>query len=192
MGNCSCNALSWPEGNDVLLKVRVFEKKLVGDEPVEQGFDLTVCDEVTARVAGGLRKKVVFESAIDNDENNCLLVRLPYTLTRGEYSLEVKAVRNGFHVRSFDVRFTIVERDCQARTTFSEVDGCNSAALRVTLQIVPQAMTRGKSAYEEWLEQPGNEGKTMDDFIAWLTAVDDVEVMTADDATALFNEIFNQ
>ena len=158
--------MRWVAGNDVLLKVHVMEKVLEGNTVVEQDFDLTACESISVVVSNGY-KQTAMEHALDAEERNCMAVRLPYTLSVGTYTMEVKMVKNGSHVRSFDFAFQVVATDCEASTTFTKVDGCRSASLRVTVQMVPQAMVRGKSAYELWTEQPGNEDKTLDEFLEW-------------------------
>lgn len=181
--------MRWVAGNDVLLKVRVMEKVLEGNTVVEQDFDLTACESISVVVSNGY-KQTAMEHALDAEERNCMAVRLPYTLSVGTYTMEVKMVKNGSHVRSFDFAFRVVATDCEATTTFAEVDGCKSASMRVTVQMIPQAMVRGKSAYEEWLELPGNEGKSLQDFIDELMATNNAEVMSSADAKALFDSIF--
>lgn len=83
--NCNHGALSWVSGNDVWLKVRVFEKYLDQQEKVqERAYDLTACDEVTASLSTALSGKTDIEYAIDHTEDNCLVLHLPYTLRTGQ------------------------------------------------------------------------------------------------------------
>jgi len=180
MGYCECNdnMLSWVKGNDVLLMARVYEKSEqevtpVGNEPatnetevVDVPFDLTACDDIMVRCSDGMGKEVNLEFAIAQSEDNCLVLRIPHTLeVCPNWMVEVTCTRNGYHVRSFEVTFAVVETNCEARTTFDVIDGCQSASLRVTLQIVPQAEVRGQNAYEMWKQLPGNESKSLQDYI---------------------------
>lgn len=173
--------LSWVEGNDVFLKARVYEKVVTdadsssseGDEPAgnaagtveERAVDLTAFDDVKVELVKSFGARTDIETAIDQTEDNCLVVHCPYTLESGEYALEIRLMKDGLQARSFDIQFAVVQTDCEAQTTFEVIDGCRSASLRVTLQVVSQALVRGKSAYELWKELPGNEDKGLQDFI---------------------------
>lgn len=168
MENCNNTTLSWVQGNDVLLEVHVVEKTLVEGEPTDTDFDLSQCSAIDVAAVTSVRRTPL-AWAYKAGDNSRIVVTLPYTFGAGLYSLELKAERQGWHVRSFDFKFRIVPRDCEAKTTFEEQDHCLSASLRATLQIVPQALVRGKNAYELWREQPGNEGKTLDDYIIEVT-----------------------
>ena len=158
----------------MLLLARLYEKQqeevaASGSTPahtevVDVPFDLTACDDIAVSATNGFNVTPI-EYAISQSEDNCLAVNIPHTLTVGTYALEVTCKRNGYHVRSFEFSFGIVNTNCDAQTTFEVVDGCNSASLRVTLQIVPQAEVRGQNSYEMWKELPGNEGKTLQDYI---------------------------
>lgn len=165
MNDCLCNntLLSWVAGNDVLLLARVYEKVLDAGEVTDLPFDLSACDDISV-TATGFRTETL-EWAIAQDESNCLAVNIPHTLTVGEWAVEIKCTRNGYHVRSFEFTFRIVETNCEAQTTFEVVDGCQSASVRVALQIVPQAFGRGQNSYEMWKELPGNEDKTLQEYI---------------------------
>ena len=178
---CHGELLSWVEGNDVFLKARVYEKVVTdadsssseGDEPAgnaagtveERAVDLTAFDDVEVELVKSFGARTDIETAIDQTEDNCLVVHCPHTLESGEYALEIRLMKDGIQARSFDIQFAVVQTDCKAQTTFEVIDGCRSASLRVTLQVVSQALVRGKSAYELWKELPGNEDKGLQDFI---------------------------
>jgi len=166
MNDCLRNStlLSWVVGNGVLLLARVYEKVLDEGEVTDLPFDLSACDDIAVTATNGYKTEVL-EWAIAQDESNCLALHIPHTLSASEWALEITCKRNGYHVRSFEFTFRIVETNCEAQTTFEVVDGCQSASVRVTLQVVPQATVRGKNAYELWKELPGNEDKTLQDYI---------------------------
>ena len=165
VGNCNSNSsLKWVQGNDVLLLARVYEKVMESNTVTDAPFDLTACDDIAVKCAHGYITEVL-EAAIAQNEDNCLVLRIPASLTAGGYDIEVTCRRGGFQVRSFEFAFEVVEKNCESNTTFSIVDGCQSANLRVSLQIVPQSAERGKSAYELWKELPGNADKTLQDYI---------------------------
>lgn len=163
MNDCSCNLLSWVAGNDVLLLARLYEKVLDAGEVTDLPFDLSACDDIA--VTATAYKTETLEWAISQDESNCLAVSIPHTMTVGEWAVEITCKRNGYHVRSFEFTFKVVETNCEAQTTFEVVDGCQSASVRVSLQIVPQALVRGQNSYEMWKELPGNEDKTLQEYI---------------------------
>ena len=166
MMNCNHGVLSWVAGNDVFLKVRVYEKYLDGEgKTQERAYDLTACDEVVTTLTSAFGESRSVEAAFDQVEDNCVVLHLPYTLRAGQYYTDIRCAKDDLHARSFRIAFAVVNSDCEAQTTFEEIDGCKSANLRVTLQVVAQSEVRGKSAYEEWKELPGNEGKGIQDFI---------------------------
>jgi hypothetical protein len=154
------SVLAIVEGNDVLLMARIYELTASGEQPV----DLTACDSIRATLQGALAM-VTPTSDIAADDPSCLVLQLPPTLPSGDYSLEVTIQRGGFQARSFDVRLTVVERDSQAAVPLTVIDGCRTASLHVTLQVVPQAVARGRDTIDEWLALPGNEGKTRQDYV---------------------------
>lgn len=179
------NVLSWVQGNDVWLKVRVYEKYLDQQQKTqERAYDLTACDEVTTTLVTTFTGGVSVESAIDQTEDNCLVLHLPHTLSVGQYSTEIVCKKDGLQVRSFRWAFAIVGSDCEAQTTFEEVDGCRSASMRVSLQVVSQVAVRGKSAYEEWRELPGNEDKGLQDFIDEVLDLNSLATRAAEAAEA--------
>lgn len=185
MNQCNHNILSWTRGNDVWLKVRVYEKYLDQQQKTqERAYDLTACDEVTATLVTTFAGGVSVESAIDQTEDNCLVLHLPHTLSVGQYSTEIVCKKDGLQARSFRWAFAVVGSDCEAQTTFEEVDGCRSASMRVSLQVVSQVAVRGKSAYEEWRELPGNEDKGLQDFIDEVLDLNSLATRAAEAAEA--------
>lgn len=164
----NCNntiKLAWVDGNDVILKVRMYEKTLSGQTVTETPFDLSACDSVAVTLCRTF-ETYTLEYAIDQTEDNCLVVVIPYTIPRGKYSLAVAAQLDDFRVRSFEGGLlAIVKDNSEAITTFSEVDGARGTDTRLTFQMVPDALVRGQNSYEAWKELPGNEGKTLQDYI---------------------------
>ena len=119
--NTDHTQLSWVQGNDVLLLARVYEKQLqdveengsVTSQVTDLPFDLSACDDISVTAIG--YKTETLEWAIAQDESNCLAVNIPHTLTVGEWAVEITCKRNGYHVRSFEFTFRIVETNCEAR-----------------------------------------------------------------------------
>lgn len=169
MNDCSCNGtlLSWVAGNDVLLLAKVYEKVLDAGEVTDLPFDLSACDDIEVSLSTDISNAALPREAweIKEDEDNCIAMLIPHELTQGTWAVEIKCTRNGYHVRSFEFTFNVVETNCEAQTTFEVVDGCQSASVRVALQIVPQAFVRGQNSYEAWKELPGNEDKTLQEYI---------------------------
>ena len=161
MSNCTENILSYVRGNDVLVDLRFFENVMDGEQVVEQPFDLTMCDEVRAKVydAGPI------DYGISRTVSNSLVLRLPRTIPKGKYSLEIIALRGGMQVRSFDMTFHVVGTNREACSTLATSGSYTTTSFRITFRMVPQALVRGKSAYELWKELPGNEDKGLQDYI---------------------------
>ena len=155
------NILAYVAGNDVLLRLTITE--LTGEG--EQAVDLEACDSVAARVKRGIVGVVDVETGIVGGERGVMVVHLPKTLPEDSYALEVVIQRGGMQARSFDLRFAVVRRDSDANVPLTAIDGALTASLRVTLQVIAQATVRGKNAYEMWKELPGNEDKTLQDYI---------------------------
>ena len=171
MSNCTENILSYVRGNDVLVDLRFFENVMDGEQVVEQPFDLTMCDEVRAKVydAGPI------DYGISRTVSNSLVLRLPRTIPKGKYSLEIIALRGGMQVRSFDMTFHVVGTNREACSTLATSGSYTTTSFRITFRMVPQALVRGKSAYELWRELPGNEDKELQDYLEELV-YDDTEV----------------
>lgn len=165
--DCNNNGvLAYVEGNDVLLRLNISERTPEG----EQAIDLEACTSVKAsvsklRVLANTKKIIDVETGISKDETGVLIVRLPRTLARGFYGLEIVIERSENQARSFDLRFAVVARDSEANVPLTAIDGALTASLHVTMQVVPQAVVYGKNAYELWKELPGNEGKPLQEYI---------------------------
>ncbi len=157
--------LSWPEGNDVLLKVFLYRHALVDDVEVREPFILSQEYMLTVFMTCGYNH-VKLEHALDASDTSCLVLHLPHTMNVGEYELSVAIERDGHHLRTVEAGAVgIVQNNKEARTVLTRVGERHQASIDVEMQIVFSATTVGKSAYEEWRELPGNEEKTLQDFI---------------------------
>lgn len=182
--------LKWVRGNDVILKVTVCEPEYnEAGEPIKdtsgnivwKAVDLDSYDDITTIV------KVMPNS--DNSSSNCsckdnknpssyivsssksseegsLIVDIPGTLPNGDYALEFTGHKNGRAVRALEgMMFGIVECSGKANVTFDVQEGVRSCDLDLKIQMIPSSLVRGKNAYELWKEIPGNEGKTLQDYL---------------------------
>lgn len=157
--------LSWPEGNDVLLKVFLYRYALVDGVEVREPFILSQEYMLTVFMTCGYNH-VKLEHALDASDTSCLVLHLPHTMNVGEYELSVAIERDGHHLRTVEAGAVgIVQNNKEARTVLTRVGERHQASIDVEMQIVFSATTVGKSAYEEWRELPGNEEKTLQDFI---------------------------
>ncbi len=155
------NILSYVQGNDVVVDVRLFENTKDGTGIVEQPFDLTSADGVTCRIDGFGD----IEYRLNAEASNSLILQLPHTLPKGKYNLEICTGRGGMRVRSFELSFHVVGTNSEARSTLTTIGSQSTGSLRVTFQMVPQAAVRGRDAIDEWLALPENQGKTREDFV---------------------------
>lgn len=155
------NILSYVQGNDVAVDVRLFENTKDGTGIVEQPFDLTSADGVTCRIDGFGD----IEHRLNAEASNSLILQLPHTLPKGKYNLEICASRGGMRVRSFELSIHVVGTNSEARSTLATIGSQSTGSLRVTFQMVPQAIVRGRDVIDEWLARPENQGKTREDFV---------------------------
>lgn len=169
--------LKWVRGNDVLLLLTVYE-------PVYDGQGMPVLDEhgnQTWQIADldaydEWAVKVYRESIVDTEpcnvtvtqgeEKGTVLLEVPCTLPDGNYSIEMTARMNGGAERSFErMVFSIVESNGESHVTFDVIEGESSIDLDLKIQLVTQAVVRGENAYQMWKKLPGNEDKTLQDYI---------------------------
>ena len=106
------------------------------------------------------------------DEGTVIVEMKADSLHYGTYGIEFLAHLNGSAIRSYEaVLFGIVERNGQANVTFDIIEGEKSCDVDMSIQLVDAAITRGKNAYEYWKEIPGNEDKTLQDYLDTLEPV---------------------
>ena len=154
--------LRWTRGNDATLKLWLYERD--GDRLIP--FSVSAAKWVTVRIARGTSVSMRLDILPSEDADNCIILQMPATLTSGLYSMEVTAVIGDMNVRSFEgAKFKVVEDNQGADITTDMQRGPEDAETYMEFQFVPQAVARGKNAYEMWHELPGNEHKTMQDYI---------------------------
>ena len=170
--------ICWPRGNDVSLTIYLYEPQV--DEhgiPVrdQQGNIVWVPVDVDAYDEWRVRVKTdeyILLSSAAGATAGTLVVKVPGTFPCGVYAVEFTGMKNGFAVRSFETTmFGIVESNGDANVTFDIVDGERSCDIDIKIQMVPFSVERGKNAYELWKEQPGNEDKTLQDYLDSLEPV---------------------
>jgi hypothetical protein len=174
MGNSNV-ILAWVRGNDVLLLVKIYVPKLENGVPVvdEHGnpvfipADLDAYDEWAVKV----RKQSVIGTYLDCEyakgtEQGVAVLMVPASLSCGIYNIEFTCRKSGMRARSYEIgMFRVVESNGEANVTFSEIDGMRSTDIDIKIQLVTTAVTQGPNAYEMWKQLPGNEGKTLQDYI---------------------------
>lgn len=170
--------ICWPRGNDVSLTIYLYEPQVdangipVRDQQgniVWEPVDVDAYDEWRVRVK---TDEYIPLSSAAGATAGTLVVKVPGTFPCGVYAVEFTGMKNGFAVRSFETTmFGIVESNGDANVTFDVVDGERSCDIDIKIQIVPFSVERGKNAYELWKEQPGNEDKTLQDYLDSLEPV---------------------
>jgi hypothetical protein len=174
MGNSNV-ILAWVRGNDVLLLVKIYVPKLENGVPVvdEHGnpvfipADLDAYDEWAVKV----RKQSVIGTYLDCEyakgtEQGVAVLMVPASLSCGIYNIEFTCRKSGMRARSYEIgMFRVAESNGEANVTFSEIDGMRSTDIDIKIQLVTTAVTQGPNAYEMWKQLPGNEGKTLQDYI---------------------------
>lgn len=170
--------ICWPRGNDVSLTIYLYEPQVdehgipVHDQQgniVWEPVDVDAYDEWRVRVK---TDEYIPLSSAAGATAGTLVVKVPGTFPCGVYAVEFTGMKNGFAVRSFETTmFGIVESNGDANVTFDIVDGERSCDIDIKIQMVPFSVERGKNAYELWKKQPGNEDKTLQDYLDSLEPV---------------------
>lgn len=158
--------LSWVAGNDMFLCVWLYETILVDGSATRQPFDFSTCDSAESSLVSRLGKKFVIPHEFHATDMNGLIMQIPCTIPPGKYSIDIKVVQDGYHLRSFEGGVVgIVAENAHAYTTFERISGAHHADYEVELGLIPLAEERPLNMYEEWKLQPGHEDMTFDDFM---------------------------
>ena len=157
--------VKYVRGNTMLLVVTLTEK--LPDE-TSVPVDVTVYDSWAANVYRfGTTSKIKasgVQAGVDEDLHVTLI--LPPTLPCGVYSVEIVLSRASTGRRTFEIPvFEVVETNGEADVTYDLIEGMRSADIDMQFQFVETDAIIGENAYEEWKRLPGNEDKTMQDFI---------------------------
>lgn len=180
--------LRWVRGNDVSLRVMLTEPECDSNGvPVKNGrkqswkaVDLDTYEQIHAKLKRMFTGFTAMDTMCGQVEEPCcypvesgkgdadgvLIVEVPGTLPVGIYALEVTGMCDGRSMRSFETMlFGIVECNGKANATFDVIEGQKSADVDIKVQLVSSATVRGKNAYELWKEIPGNENKTLQEYL---------------------------
>ena len=156
--------LRWVRGNDVTLNVYLTE---IDEEGQAHALDLDALDEWEV-VLRNIDKpcRGLHPVAEAGEDTGVVVVSVDESYEEGTYGIEFLARENGCDIRSYEaVLFGIVERNGQANVTFDTIEGERSCDIDLKVQMIVGAVTRGKNSYELWKEIPGNEDKSLQDFI---------------------------
>ena len=163
--------IAWVRGNTAMLNISLYD---INTDGTETPVNLDGYDDVTGNVykllGRGFRpckqKKTQVEGIEQAISGNVLTLVIPSSLACGVYSVEVLLRHDDTDRRSYEVPiFGVVETNAEAHVTYEMIDGMRAADLDMKFQLVESSLVRGKNAYEMWRELPGNEGKTLQDFI---------------------------
>lgn len=158
--------LSWVAGNDMFLCVWLYETILVDGRATRQPFDFSTCDSAESSLVSKLGRKFVIPHEFHATDMNGLIMQIPCTIPPGKYSIDIKVVQDGYHLRSFEGGVVgIVVENAHAHTTFERISGAHHADYEIELGLIPLAEERPLNMYEEWKLQPGHEDMTFDDFM---------------------------
>lgn len=183
--------LKWVRGNDVLLKCTLLEPQYnSAGEPIKDKkgnlvwipLAIDTYDDLTVglKLMGNTSSKgsgcccnndtatADYYSVVSyrGTEEGVLIANIPGTLPTGAYSLEVIGHKNGRSMRAFEgMLFEIVECNGKANVTFDVQEGQKSCDVDIKVQLVSSAVSQGKNAFELWREIPGNENKTLQDYL---------------------------
>ena len=176
------NILKWVQGNDVVMTVWLYEPKVdaQGHPVYDQGVlvwqtvELDSYDEWKVRVKNGC--SAITMSASAGEDTGSIIMTVPATLACGDYSIEFTGIKDDVAVRSFETAaFGIVKSNGESNVVFDIVDGEKSCDINIKLQIQPQTVTRGLNSYDYWKQIPGNEDKTLQDYLDSLTRTEQAD-----------------
>lgn len=193
MRNVNRIDLKWVRGNDVLLRALLYEPQTdsTGEAVIDRKgnptwipMDLESYDDISANLklvsdtTVNSKKGCCCDDNSDNtptyysvafhkgSENGLLVIDVPGTLPTGVYSLEITGHKNGRAMRAYENKlFEIVECNGRANVTFDIQEGQKSADVDIKVQLSSSAVVQGKNAYELWRELPGNENKTLQEYL---------------------------
>lgn len=168
----SCNNIDnlITRGNDFYLAVTLKSREMVDGQVVVTAFDFDDCDNYDARIYGILRGNTLGTMVgLKDGTTDTVIIDAKDIPLNVAIAVEVTGKKDGRAFRAAEKGFIgIVEYNGQAHVIFTPVTGGQEASLVMTLQFLPSAAVVGKNAYEIWKEQPGNEDKTLEDFINFL------------------------
>lgn len=170
MNNCNGIDNLIPSGNDFYLAIALKSRSLVDGEVVETPFDFEAADTYNARIYSILDGTTLstMVGLKDGSTDTVIVDAKGVPLIRA-ISVEVTGTVDGRAFRAAEKGFlSIVEFNGEAKVVFTPVTGGQEANLVMTLTFLPSAAVVGKNAYEIWKEEPGNEDKTLADFIEFL------------------------
>ena len=159
-----------PHGNDFYLAIALKSRSLVDGEVVETPFDFEAADTYNARIYSILDGKTLstMVGLKDGSTDTVIIDAKGVPLIRA-IGVEVTGEVDGRAFRAAEKGFlSIVEFNGEAHVVFTPVTGGQEANLVMTLTFLPSAAVVGKNAYEIWKEEPGNQDKTLADFIYFL------------------------
>lgn len=168
--HCNCNGNLIPSGNDFFLAIALKSRSLVDGKVVETPFDFEAADSFDARIYGILDGKTLstMVGLKDGSTDTVIIDAKGVPLIRA-IGVEVTGTVDGRAFRAAEKGFlSIVEFNGEAHVVFTPVTGGQEANLIMTLTFLPSAAVVGKNAYEIWKEEPGNQDKTLADFIYFL------------------------
>lgn len=177
--------LAWVRGNDVVLAVTLARKYTDdGGNPHEELIYFDTVDNISVCAVNAIGKREELSFSLRHGDSSQLLVKCPYTMTCGNYSLDITFIHGEIHERSCEACvFSIVSTNDMANVTLDILDGYQSATLDIKYSMVRTAVRTGPSAYQAWLEA-GNHG-TLDDYVGWLYAQGNSAKEAADRANAI-------
>lgn len=159
-----------PHGNDFYLAIALKSRSLVDGEVVETPFDFEAADTYNARIYGILDGTTLstMVGLKDGSTDTVIVDAQGVPLIRA-IGVEVTGTVDGRAFRAAEKGFlSIVDFNGEAKVVFTPVTGGQQANLVMTLTFLPSAAVVGKNAYEIWKEEPGNEDKTLANFIYFL------------------------
>lgn len=154
--------IAWPEGNDVVLSVKLTQQ-------TDEGMEDVNLDAIDGRpdVRVLLGNQTDCHCPFTITHPNIINIECNESMRAGSYAVVISIKMNGVDMRSYEpAGFRIVKYNEQANVDFDEHQGAQTATMSMTFCLKPQVVVEGRNSYQIWLDE-GNEG-SLQDFIDGL------------------------
>ena len=172
MKNCCARpVVKYPQGNDVLLKVRYYQ----GEGQSRSEFTLDVYDDWNVAL---LRDGVIkTATTCQLDDENHVILYCPASLGVGRYSVVTTMSSNGMKRKSVLCGLIeIVECDADSNITGGVYTFDDMAEIDVSFELVATTWTQGLNQYEIW-KMNGHEDATLQEYLDIISSNIDQETI---------------
>ena len=159
-----------PRGNDFYIAAQLKYREKEGGQIVQKAFDFEACDNYDARIYDVWSDDTLGTLVgLKDGTTDTVVIDAKNVPVNKPIAVEVKGELDGRAFRAAERGFIgIVEFNGEARVVFTPITGGQQANLVMIMTFLPSAAVVGENAFEIWKQEPGNEDKTLADFIYFL------------------------